>query len=182
MEPLESTSIHLIQTAIAWLMALFPDRRFLDTERDEFNRILKDKYEYIRNFIVLHYNATERDDSAFWNYCRTMEVPESLTRTIDLWRAKGRTYRESHDLFGITSWVAVLLGQHVRPDGYDPVADSLDENRVAAALEQLRQSYQQTAQALPTQREFLAQIMAPPAPPQPPSQPEPAPFDWSAPL
>ena len=181
-EPLESTSIHLIQTAIAWLMALFPDRRFLDAERDEFNRIMKDKYEDVRNFIILHYNATERDDSAFWDYCRTMEVPEGLTHTVDLWRAKGRTFREGHDLFGITSWVAVLLGQHIWPDGYDPVADSLDEDRIAAALEQLRQAYRQTADALPTQREFLAQIMAPPPPARPPAQPEPAPFDWGAPL
>ncbi|MEI9928448.1 MAG: tryptophan halogenase family protein [Sphingomonas sp.] len=173
-EPLESTSIHLIQTAIAWLLALFPDRRFLDVERDEFNRVMKDKYEDIRNFIVLHYNATERNDSGFWDYCRTMTVPESLTRTLDLFHAKGRTFREGYDLFGITSWVAVMLGQNRWPEGYDPVVDALDEAKVAEAMEQLRQAYARTAQAMPTQNEFLAHIMGQAREPAP----APAASDW----
>jgi tryptophan halogenase len=166
-EPLESTSIHLIQNAISWLLALMPDRRMLDAERDEFNRIMQAKYEDIRNFIVLHFHATQRDDSAYWDHLRTMAPPPGLGEVMDLWRAKGRTFREGHDLFGITSWVAVLLGQRIWPDGYDPVADSMDENRVAEAMEQLRQGYLQTAQAMPTQREFLAMIAAPPPEPVP---------------
>jgi len=178
-EPLESTSIHLIQTAIAWLVALFPDRRFLDVERNEFNRVLKANYEDVRNFIVLHYKATERDDSEFWNYCRNMDVPEALTQAIEMWRAKGRSFRDGFDLFTTTSWVAVLLGQNIWPEGYDPAADSLDENRVAEAMESLLQGYAKTAEALPTQRRFLEMIMSPPPPPQAPAQP--APFDWGAP-
>jgi tryptophan 7-halogenase len=165
-EPLESTSIHLVQNAIAALTALFPDRRFLATERDEFNRILRDKYEDVRNFIVLHYKATERDDSSFWNYCRTMSVPDKLTHAIEMWRAKGRNFREGFDLFGTISWVAVLLGQNIEPDGYDPIADAMDENRIAEAMEAMRAGYLQTAQAMPSQREFLARIMAPEAMPQ----------------
>jgi tryptophan 7-halogenase len=165
-EPLESTSIHLVQNAISWLIALFPDRRFLDTERDEFNRVMRAKYEDIRNFIILHYNATERDDSSFWNYCRTMAVPDELTRSIEMWRAKARSFREGHDLFGITSWIAVMLGQRILPDGYDPIADAMDETRVGAAMEQMRSGFLQTAQAMPSQREFLARIMAEEAMPQ----------------
>jgi tryptophan halogenase len=157
-EPLESTSIHLIQTAIAWLIALFPDRRFLDVERDEFNRVMKEKYEDIRNFIVLHFHATERDDSLYWDHCRTMEIPESLAETIALWKTKGRSFREGRDLFGVTSWVAVMLGQRIWPEGYDPVVDALEGSRIADAMEEMRRGYLQTAQAMPSQREFLAMI------------------------
>ena len=174
-EPLESTSIHLIQNAISMLIALFPDRRFLDVERDQFNRVMKDKYEDIRNFIVLHFNATTRDDSPYWDYLRTMEIPEELAITLDLWRAKGRTFREGFDLFGITSWVAVLLGQNIWPDGHDPIADAMDENRVGEQMERMRQGYLQTAQAMPTQREFLRMIAAPPP------APATVPFDWGVP-
>jgi tryptophan halogenase len=174
-EPLESTSIHLIQNAISWLLALFPDRRFIHAERDEFNRVMRGKYEDIRNFIVLHFAATVRDDSDYWNYCRTMPLPPGLDETINLWRAKGRTFREGFDLFGITSWVAVMLGQNIWPEGYDPIADSMDENRIAEAMEQLRQGYFQTAQAMPSQREFLRMITAP-------REQAPPPLDWGAPL
>ena len=173
-EPLESTSIHLIQNALAHLLALFPDRRFLDAERDEFNRVMKSKYEDIRNFIVLHFAATTRDDSEYWNHCRTMPLPPGLHETLALWRAKGRTFREGFDLFGITSWIAVLLGQHIWPDGHDPIADSMDENRVAEAMEQMRQGYLQTALAMPSQRDFLQMTLAP-------QQPTPPPLNWGAP-
>ena len=89
-EPLESTSIHLIQSGIVKLLALFPDRRFDPVERDEYNRQMQDVYEDARDFIILHYKVTRRDDSDFWNHCRTMDVPDSLARKIELWRAKGR--------------------------------------------------------------------------------------------
>ncbi|MCW3847416.1 tryptophan 7-halogenase [Sphingomonas sp. LB-2] len=174
-EPLESTSIHLIQNALAMLLLVFPDRRFLDAERDKFNAVMQLKYEDVRNFIALHFAATTRDDSDYWNYCRTMELPPGLAEVIDLWRAKGRTFREGFDLFGVTSWVAVLLGQGIVPDGYDPVADSMDENRVLEAMEQMRAGYRQTAAQMPSQREFL-QMIANPSPPAP------APIDWGTPL
>ena len=155
-EPLESTSIHLIQTGIARLLALFPDRRFDPLERDEYNRILQAQFEDIRDFIILHYHANDRTDSQFWKRCREMSVPETLQRKIELFRSKGRSFREGVELFDVTSWVAVLLGQNVVPNGYDPIADALDETRIAAALEQVRVSYAQAAQALPTHDEFIA--------------------------
>ena len=93
-EPLESTSIHLVQSGIAKLIALFPDRRFDPAERAEYNRQLDEVYEDVRDFIILHYKATRRDDSDFWNYCRTMEIPDKLASKLELWKSKGRLFRE----------------------------------------------------------------------------------------
>ena len=159
-EPLESTSIHLIQSAIGKLIALFPDKGFSPVEREEFNRQLKDQYEDIRDFIILHYHATQRTDSEFWNRCRTMSVPETLQHKIDLFRGRGRSFREGFDLFTQPSWVAVMLGQNIWPQSYDPIADALDEERIAQAMEQLRLGYEQTAQAMPTHAEFIARCCA----------------------
>jgi tryptophan halogenase len=164
-EPLESTSIHLVQAAISKLIALFPDKRFNPVERDEFNDQMRDLYEDVRDFIILHYKATTRSDSDFWNHCRTMAIPDSLQRKIDLFRAKGRVFREGFDLFGITSWVAVMLGQHILPEDYEPSVDALDEDRVAAALEDMRLAYLRTAETMPAHAEFLGTAAAPPPTP-----------------
>ena len=159
-EPLESTSIHLIQSGIAKLISLFPDRRFDPIERDQFNRLTEVQTEDIRDFIILHYHATQRADSDFWNACRTMSIPDSLQQKMELFRHKGRSFREGFELFSLPSWVAVMLGQNVGPDGYDPIADALDENKIAAAMEQMRGSFAETAQALPTHAEFIARCCA----------------------
>ena len=155
-EPLESTSIHMVQAAISKLIALFPDKRFDSIERDEFNNQMRDLYEDVRDFIILHYHATNRSDSPFWDYVRTMEIPESLQRKIALFRNKGRVFREGYDLFSTPSWVAVMLGQNIVPHDYEPVVDALDEAKVADALEEMRQGYLHTAERLPTHAEFLA--------------------------
>jgi tryptophan halogenase len=159
-EPLESTSIHFVQSGIARLIALFPDRRFNPVERDEYNRQMQDMFEDVRDFIVLHYNATRRTDSPFWDYCRTMDVPESLKRRTDLWKAKGRLFREGFELFSTTSWVAVMLGQGIVPDEYEPAVDALDEEKVGQALEQMREAILATAERLPTHGEFIAMTCA----------------------
>jgi len=154
-EPLESTSIHFVQSGISRLIALFPDLRFDPIERDEYNRQMHDLYEDVRDFIVLHYKATTRNDTPFWNQCRTMAVPDSLHRKMDLFRAKGRIFRDGTELFSNPSWVAVCLGQHVVPRDYEPAVDALDEQKVAAALDQMRRGYQDTAERLPTHGDFL---------------------------
>lgn len=159
-EPLESTSIHLIQSGIVKLLALFPDKRFDPVERDEYNRQMRDVYEDVRDFIILHYKATRRDDSAFWDYCRTMEVPDSLAAKIELWRAKGRLFREGRELFGTPSWVAVMLGQGIVPDEYEPAADALDPGMIADAMDKMRNSYLSMAEHMPTHGEFVARSCA----------------------
>lgn len=155
LEPLESTSIHLIQNGISRLFGLFPDRHFNPLERDEYNRGMRDAYEDIRDFIILHYKATQRDDTPFWRYVRDMDIPEPLERKIELFKTRGRVFRENVELFSMPSWVAVMLGQNIWPDGWDTLADALDESRVREAMAQMRQGYAATADALPTQEEFL---------------------------
>ncbi|KRA80594.1 tryptophan halogenase family protein [Altererythrobacter sp. Root672] len=155
LEPLESTSIHLIQNGIQRLLALFPDRQISSIERDEYNRGMQDLYEDIRDFIILHYKATQRDDTPFWRHVRDMAVPETLTRKLELWRLHGRVFREGAELFGLTSWVAVLLGQNIWPDTYEPIVDTLDEAKVAVAFKEMRERYYAAAMALPSQEEFL---------------------------
>ena len=155
LEPLESTSIHFIQNGIQRLLALFPGRRISAVERDEYNRGMQDLYEDVRDFIILHYKATQRDDTPFWRHVAAMDIPATLQRKIDLWKLHGRIFREGKELFGTTSWVAVMLGQNVWPEAYDPIADSLDEDKVAQAMADMRRRYRETANALPAQEEFL---------------------------
>ena len=159
-EPLESTSIHLIQSGIVKLLALFPDRRFNPVERDEYNRQMQDVFEDVRDFIVLHYKATRRDDSEFWNYCRTMTIPDSLERKLELWRAKGRLFREQRELFATPSWVAVLLGQGIVPEETEPAADALDPAMIGDALDKMRLSYRRMAEHMPMHGDFVAEACA----------------------
>ena len=155
-EPLESTSIHLVQSGIAKLLALFPDRRFDPVERDEYNRQMQDVFEDVRDFVILHYKATRRDDSEFWNYCRTMDVPDSLARRLELWRAKGRLFREGCELFGTASWVAVLLGQGIVPEEQEPAAGAIAPEVLSDALDKMYLSYRHMAEHMPTHSEFIA--------------------------
>lgn len=159
-EPLESTGIHLIQSGISRLLALFPDTGFDPVERDEYNRWLTREYAQVRDFVVLHYHATERSDTSFWDYCRTMPVPESLIERVELWRGKGRNFRMQGDLFTEDSWYAVLLGQHIVPRGYDPLAAALPVSETGRFLHHLRDVIGKTAAAMPTHEEFIAQHCA----------------------
>src|SRR5690606_41827494 len=114
----------------------------------------------IRDFIVLHYHATGRDDSPLWNYCRTMSIPSTLQRKIDLFKASGRFFREDDELFVDSNWVAVFLGQKVWPRRYDPLVDGLDMRGVRHNCERLRALIRKTAEALPSQRAFIERYCA----------------------
>ena len=159
-EPLESTSIHLVQNGIQRLFALFPDKAISPVERDHYNEGMHAAYEDVRDFIILHYKATHRDDTPFWRYVRDMPVPDTLTRRMELWRLHARVFREDAELFALPSWVAVMLGQNLWPQRHDPIADTLDPDRVAAHMAQMRADYRATAEALPTQEQFLRQAGA----------------------
>lgn len=134
LEPLESTSIYLIQAGITALAELMPSGEIDPRDADEFNRVMQLEYDRIRDFLILHYHATERDDSPFWNHVRTMSIPESLQEKLDLFRARGVVQEYKDGLFLHPSWIAVYLGQRIVPDSYDPRADALSEEEIQAML------------------------------------------------
>jgi tryptophan halogenase len=156
-EPLESTSIHLVQTGIARLLALFPDRSFAQPEIDEYNRATRFEYELTRDFIILHYKATERDDAPLWVKCREMAVPDSLQQKLELFRSRGRVVRWAEDVFSEDSWIAVLLGQGMAPVGYDPLVDSLPLENTRRFMQHIKDVTAKTARAMPTHQNFIDQ-------------------------
>ncbi len=164
LEPLESTSIHLVQTGISKLMVLFPDRGFSATEIDAYNRYALQEYERVRDFIILHYKATQRDDTPFWRRCRDMPIPESLQQKIDLFSGKGRALPTPDDLFTEHSWIAVMLGQGIEPDGYDPLVDSLPIENLRRFVQHAKDVVSMTAQAMPLHQAFIDQNCRAPTP------------------
>ena len=160
-EPLESTSIHLIQNAIAKLISHFPDRTFRQANIDAYNRRIEYDYERIRDFIILHYHANQRDED-FWVRCREMEVPESLREKIDLFRATGRIFREQEELFVEVGWFQVLNGQNVVPETYHPLADVLTREELEQFLSDIHTIVSSNAGRLPTHAEFIAATCAAP--------------------
>jgi tryptophan halogenase len=155
LEPLESTAIHLVQSGIARLMTLFPTRGFGPREIERYNRQTVQEYVDIRDFLVLHYMATERDDSEYWNYCRNIAPPEGLAEKLAMFRSSGRVFREHNELFTETSWEAVLVGQGIEPGGYHPAADLLHDDETLRRLTSIRGTIAQTVAQMPTQEEFL---------------------------
>lgn len=156
LEPLESTSIHLIQLAIMKLVECFPHDDFDEMTTAEFNRDIAMEYERIRDFIILHYHATERDDSPFWNYCRTMAIPESLRYKMDLFRAQGHVERYTRGLFLEPSWVAVYLGQGVIPRSYHPLVNRLSDYQLGTELYDIRKEIAGTVKKMPTHAEHFS--------------------------
>jgi tryptophan halogenase len=160
LEPLESTSIHLIQEGISKLLALFPDTSFDERESAAYNRILGDLTDYIRDFIILHYHATERDDSPFWRYTRNMTVPDTLRETLELFRCRGRFFAHRADLFTVTSWSAVMLGQHVVPQDVDPMVRATPDDHVLETLRDLRSVYSDAGMRMPPHAAFIERFCA----------------------
>ena len=156
LEPLESTSIYLVQGAVAQLIELFPIGRIRDEDRDEFNRVTDIEYDRIRDFLILHYHATTRDDSDFWNHTRTMQVPDTLRDKMELWKASGRVMTYSQGLFFEASWIAVYIGQGVVPHGWDQRADLFDQGKLEAAVDRLRAKIDATVSRMPEHGDFLA--------------------------
>jgi len=164
LEPLESTSIYLVQSGIQRLLGLFPDRNFDPLLSDRFNRETAFEYERTRDFLILHYNATERDDTPFWDYCRTMSVPDTLKEAVDLFRADGRYFRNGEDFFALPSWVQVMLGQRIMPRSYHPIVDQMPEAELAEHVEKVRTVLANCVQAMPSHQQFIDSHCKAPAP------------------
>lgn len=163
MEPLESTSLHLIQSSVIRMVRLLPDAGFDQAGIDEFNRQTDFEYERVRDFIILHYKATERTDTPFWDYCRTMEVPATLQRKMDLFAANGRIFREDEELFSEESWIQVFLGQGVIPRGYDPLVDIKSDAQVAQFLGNIEAVIAKCVKVMPGHADFVAKTCPAPA-------------------
>ncbi|MGH8213489.1 MAG: tryptophan halogenase family protein [Rhodanobacteraceae bacterium] len=160
LEPLESTSIYLIQSGIARLVNLFPDSGFSRTLIDRYNAQTDFEIERIRDFLILHYCATERDDTPFWNYCRTMEIPQPLRDVIDLFRDSGRFFRQAEELFALTSWVEVMLGQRIVPQGWHPAVDLLPEIKLRELVDGVRKVIASCVDAMPMHQQFIDRCCA----------------------
>ena len=157
MEPLESTSIHLIQQGAIRLVEFFPNNGFNQADIDEFNRQSDTEFEQIRDFIILHYHATQRTDSDFWNYCRTMDIPDSLRNKIDLFASNGRIFRTNNELFGETSWLQVMFGQGIKPNGYHPLTDNVAPDKIEKMVMQVKQVMHAVANRMPSHENYIAQ-------------------------
>jgi tryptophan halogenase len=164
LEPLESTSIYLAQSGITRLLSLFPKRDFNPLLAERYNRESVFEYERIRDFLILHYNATERDDTPFWDYCRTMSIPDSLRETIALFRCDGRYFRNGEDFFALPSWVQVMLGQGIVPQSYHPIVDDMPEEKLVEYVEGMRTTLANAVAAMPTHQEWIARYWKAPAP------------------
>ena len=163
LEPLESTSIYLIQEGISRFISLFPDATLPEIVRTEYNNHMRNKFEQVRDFVILHYSATERDDTPFWNYCRTMDVPDSLKHRIALFSEAGRIFRYDEELFTPSSWVAVLIGQGITPKSLDPIVSTLPAEEVVHSLGTMSAAIEAAADKMPRHEEFIARYCPAPA-------------------
>jgi len=154
MEPLESTSLHLIQAGVSKLLALFPNRDFDPLIVDEYNRIATTEFERIRDFLILHYKLNERTDSDFWRYCATMDIPDSLQWKIDHFRSYGRLLAREMDLFGPPSWLAVHIGQLNWPRSQDPLIEYRPDNG-QEYLHKLANAIASAAETMPSHKSFI---------------------------
>ncbi|WP_346837689.1 tryptophan halogenase family protein [Microbulbifer sp. SAOS-129_SWC] len=158
LEPLESTSIHLIQTAATRLAKLFPHRGIQPEEIAEYNRQSQVEMERIRDFIILHYKANARHDSDFWRACATMDVPDGLREKMALFAKTGKLFRDYDDLFSEAAWQQVLIGQGILPEDYHPLADNLSEQQLAELMQNLKILIDGTVAKLPQHAQFLRAV------------------------
>jgi tryptophan halogenase len=154
-EPLESTSIHLIMIGATRLAQLFPFGGFSDALIDRYNALARAELEGIRDFIILHYKLTERDDSPFWRRCRDMEVPESLARRIALFRDNALAYQDANDLFRVDSWVQVMLGQRLQPQAHHLMGRLMEPEQLRQALDGIRSNIAKAVAGMPPHQAFL---------------------------
>lgn len=159
-EPLESTSIHLIQRGIIKLMQMFPVNGIKSADIDEFNSQTRVEIENIRDFIILHYKVTDRRDSAFWKHCASMPIPDTLEHRINLFRDTARVFKVPNELFGENSWIQVMLGQGLMPESYHPVTNVMSDEELTGFMQGIRGNVQRTLARLPKHHDYIQQYCA----------------------
>jgi tryptophan halogenase len=155
LEPLESTSIYLIQSGIARLIQMLPDVHMSPVLRDRYNSQAAFEIERIRDFLILHYHATERRDSELWKYCANMSIPATLADNIALFRHSGRFYRDNDEMFALTSWVQVMIGQGIMPTGHHPLVDAITDAELVKLAESVRNVVASCVAAMPSHEQFI---------------------------
>jgi tryptophan halogenase len=160
LEPIESTSIHLIQRGLIRLMQMFPADGISQADVDEYNRQTAVEIEHIRDFIILHYHVTNRRDTPFWRDCAEMEIPASLRHRIELFRETGRVFRVPNELFAENSWIQVMLGQGIMPRTHHQVADLMGDEELSGFLETIRGAVERTVRQLPSHQAYVNQYCA----------------------
>jgi len=159
-EPLESTSIHLIMSGIIRLLRLFPYDGISDSLVDEYNNKFDSEISAVKDFIILHYHVTQRTDSEFWRHCRQMEIPDSLAHKIKLFKESGRVFLDDGDIFRVDSWTQVMLGQRLMPTQYHQIANIMSDDELDKFLAGLRHSISDAVNKLPTHHDFIKQYCA----------------------
>jgi tryptophan halogenase len=154
-EPLESTGIHLFQKAIIRLMLMLPGQEIKQSDIDEFNTQTKAEIDNIKDFIILHYHLTDRKDTPFWRFCRSMEIPESLKHRMTLFKDSGKIFRKEEELFGDTSWVQVMMGQGLMPEQYHPIVDMMADRELKAFLDNIKSGVRRKVNNWPDHNDFI---------------------------
>ena len=160
MEPLESTSLHLVQVAISKFFSYFPFQQPCQNDIDQYNAEMDFEFTRIRDFLILHYHVTEREDTEFWRYCKHMAIPDTLQEKIDHFKANGRISRFNNELFNDLSWFEVMYGQGLRPEGYHALADIFPEEELARRLEGIQRVVRKSVDYMPGHAEFIAKTCA----------------------
>ena len=158
MEPLESTSLHLIQRGIMRFLRMMPSGEISAADRKEYNDQMFEDMDKIRDFLIMHYRVTERRDSPFWRYCADMDVPESVTQKIELFRETGRVFRRKDELFAENSWVQCMMGQGIMPKSFHPIAQRMSDEELQGFLERIESRVKTTADILPPHAAYIAQF------------------------
>ena len=159
LEPLESTSIHLIQQNIVRFLRMFPTTGIRQSEVDEYNKQADFDVETIRDFIILHYKVTNRTDTDFWRHCRNMEIPDSLAHRIQIFKDTGHVFRNAAELFD-DSWQQVMLGQGLMPERYHALVDTMSRKELTEFLQHIKSNVDRTVDGLPTHTDYLASYLS----------------------
>ena len=157
-EPLESTNIHLIQTGAIRLLKHFPHNGINQEEINEYNTQSKNEYERIRDFIILHYKLNQRGDTDFWKQCQRMDVPDTLSHRMALFKESGKVFREQEDLFTEVAWKQVMIGQGAIPKDYHPIVGTLTDEQIKDLMKNLKTIINRTVDKMPTHEDFLKQL------------------------